>query len=114
MRSPMRSLQGLGSWSVPEHRQGGVALEFVDQPLVAVDSTTTAKKRLSSSTTWIGGSVLTNRVEPTMSMKSAATWRSSPENGMVLLGGGCDVASGRDVRTGRGRVRVPEGRPPSS
>ncbi|COW71928.1 Uncharacterised protein [Mycobacterium tuberculosis] len=44
----------------------------------STSSTTIAKNLLSSLTTSAGGRLVTNCVEPTMSMNTTATWRSSP------------------------------------
>ena len=52
----------------------------------------TAKNLFRSSTTSIGGRLLTILVEPTTSTKTTATWRSSPaEPGPPEFGGGGDL-----------------------
>ena len=75
------SSSGLSRWiGRAEHGQRGVALELVDEPVVAVDLLDDHREEAVQQIDHLGRRawLVTNWVEPMMSTKITATWRSSP------------------------------------
>ena len=89
---------------------------LLTQPLcLSTSSTTTVKNRFSRSTTSTAGRLVTSCVEPMMSTKTIAAWRSSPPRwGCSLLGRLRRPRGRRGGRTDPARVRVRAVRRPSS